>query len=116
MDEALLDSDILSELLKAKNQKVLDAAQKYLTVHLRFSFSSTTLYEIVRGFEATRAVQGLAKFNAVANRSDVFPVTIPVLLRAAKLWADASRGGYPRGDADLIIAATALESGKELVT
>jgi predicted nucleic acid-binding protein len=32
------------------------------------------------------------------------------------LWADAGKGGYPRNDADLIIAATALESDRVLVT
>jgi predicted nucleic acid-binding protein len=32
------------------------------------------------------------------------------------IWVDARRGGYPRNDADLIIAATAMESGRVLVT
>jgi predicted nucleic acid-binding protein len=41
---------------------------------------------------------------------------MPVLLRAADLWAEARRGGHPQSDADLIIAATALEHGLALVT
>ena len=44
------------------------------------------------------------------------PVSLAVLDRAASLWADAHAGGHPRDDADLIIAATALESGRALVT
>jgi predicted nucleic acid-binding protein len=37
-------------------------------------------------------------------------------MRAAELWADARTGGQPHDDADLIIAATALETGRVLVT
>jgi tRNA(fMet)-specific endonuclease VapC len=116
MDETLLDSDILSEILKGKNQQVLDAANRYLTQHPQFAFSAITLYEITRGFRATRAVRGLTKFLKLVDDSDVLPVSIPVLRRAADLWADAYRGGHPRGDADLIIAATALESKRVLAT
>ncbi len=116
MDEALLDSDILSEILKAKNQSVLDAASLYLAQHERFAVSSITFYEISRGFRVTRAVRGLSKFLKLANDSNVIPVSIPILIRAADLWADAYRGGHPRGDADLIIAATALEAQRELAT
>ena len=37
-------------------------------------------------------------------------------MRAAQLRADAQYGGHPSSDADLIIAATAIESGRTLVT
>jgi tRNA(fMet)-specific endonuclease VapC len=36
--------------------------------------------------------------------------------RAADLWAFARKAGLPRNDADLIIAATALEHERTLVT
>ena len=36
--------------------------------------------------------------------------------RAGDLWAFARQHGHPHGDADLIIAATALESQRVLVT
>jgi len=32
------------------------------------------------------------------------------------MWVSASQGGHPRSDADLIIAATAVEHGLILVT
>ena len=41
---------------------------------------------------------------------------LSVLLRAAKLWADATKGGNPRNDAYLIIAATALTADRILLT
>lgn len=116
MDLALLDSDILSEVLKRKDKHVLAKAGRYLTEHQRFAFSAITLYKIVRGLLATRAKRQLAAFRKIASTSDVFPVSIPVLERAAELWVDGRAGGHPHDDADLIIAATALEQQRVLVT
>ncbi len=116
MDAAILDTDIMSEVLKARNQQVLNVAQQYLAQHQRFAFSAITLYEILRGLRASQATRGLNTFLKLVGDSDVLPVSVGVLFRAADLWADAGRGGYSRNDADLIIAATALESGRVLVT
>jgi tRNA(fMet)-specific endonuclease VapC len=116
MDESLLDSDILSEFLKEKNPRVSEAARLYLAEHQRLTFSAVSLYEITRGFLATRATSGLARFAQLVDESEVLPVSIPVLERAATLWSEAYRRGRPRGDADIIIAATALESNRVLVS
>jgi tRNA(fMet)-specific endonuclease VapC len=116
MDETLLDTDILSEILKAKNKSVLDIAERYLSQHQRFAFSAITFYEILRGFRANQAGRAIDEFLALADNSEVLPVSIPVLKRSADLWANARQGGYPRNDTDLIIAATALEARRVLVT
>lgn len=116
MEKALLDTDILSEILKGKDAQVLAHASQYLAEHARFAFSAMTLYEIIRGFRAAKAVSQLASFVKLADDSDVVPISAIVLNRAAELWADAHAGGQPRNDADLIIAATALETGRVLVT
>src|SRR5437660_11165760 len=116
MDEALLDTDILSEVLKRKDRKVLAAARRYLAQHQRLAFAAITMYEIVRGLKATRAARQLTQFLRTVDTSDVFPVNTSVLMRAADLWAEARIGGHPHDDADLVIAATALENGRVLVT
>ena len=116
MEEALLDTDILSEVLKAKDARVLANAQQYLSEHGRFAFSAITDYEVVRGMLATRATRQLTNFLQTVANSDVMPASLPVLRRAAELWATADTGGHPKNDADLIIAATALEVGRVLVT
>lgn len=116
MDEALLDTDILSEVLKGKNLDVLTAAQQYLAIHRQLAFSAITMYEIMRGMLANQAPRQLAAFLALTGRSDVLPVSIPILKRAAGLWAEARNNGHPCDDADLIIAATALEARRVLVT
>src|SRR5437879_1988571 len=112
MDEALLDTDMLSEVLKRKDRRVLATARQYLSEHRRLAFSAITAYEIIRGMKANRATRQLAEFLKTMATSDVLPANIPVLVRAAELWADARKIGEPRDDADLIIAATALENGR----
>ena len=116
MNEAILDTDILSEVLKAKDARVLARAQEYLAVHQRFVFSAISFYEILRGLLAKQASRQLSRFLMTANTSDILPIDLAVLQRAAQLWADAQTQGQPRDDADLIIAATALEADRELVT
>jgi tRNA(fMet)-specific endonuclease VapC len=116
MDEALLDTDILSEVLKAKNARVLSRANDYLVQHGRLCFSAMTFYEVIRGIRATNAVRQLEAFATLAAGSDLLPVDLATLDRAASLWAEARVGGHPRNDADLIIAATALETNRILVT
>ena len=116
MDESLLDTDILSEVLKGKDQQVLATARQYLAEYHHLSFSAITVYEIIRGMRAKRASRQLAQFLNTVSTSDVFSVSMPVLMRAGELWAKAHDGGHPHNDADLIIASTALEAGRVLVT
>jgi tRNA(fMet)-specific endonuclease VapC len=116
MDETLLDTDMLSEILKGKDAQVVEVGDRYLAEHGRFAFSAITFYEVFRGLRAKRALRSLNKFLELADQSEILAVSIPVLKRAADLWVDGLQGGYPRNDADLIIAATALEARRVLVT
>jgi len=116
MDTAILDTDMLSEVLKRKDQQVLTTARNYLIRHRRLAFSAMSMYEVVRGLRANGATRRLAAFQKTVSSSDVFSISTNVLLRAAELWAEAYTNGHPRNDADLIIAATALEEGRVLAT
>lgn len=51
-----------------------------------------------------------------ASTRSCCPLTDAIFNRAEDLWVLARKGGHPHGDADLIIAATALEHGRVLVT
>ena len=53
-----------------------------------------------------------ARFDTFCSHSFILPVTDAVFERASDLWVLARRGGYAHNDADLIIAATALEAGR----
>ena len=58
----------------------------------------------------------LAAFEQLCQAMTIYPVTADILDRAADLWADGAAQGKPKMDADVIIAATALVHGRELVT
>ena len=116
MDAALLDTDLLSEILKQRDPIVVQKSSEYLQEHGQFSFSIFTRFEIARGYKEKRATRQLAKFNIFCRHSLVLPLTEMVFERAEDLWALARRGGHPSGDADILIAATALDSGLALAT
>src|ERR1700754_4589540 len=103
MEDVILDTDILSEVLKGQHQHVLATARQYLSVHQRFSFSEITVYEIVRGLRAVRAKRALYSSLTRVSASDVYPINRKVLLRAAELWVYANTHGKSKNDADLLI-------------
>ena len=113
---ALLDTDILSELIKLRNATVRQKALAYRQVHGQLAFSSMTRYEVLRGYRDQNATKQLSRFAVFCQEAIVLPVTDAIFDRSADLWVIGRRGGHPHEDADLIIAATALETGRVLVT
>jgi tRNA(fMet)-specific endonuclease VapC len=116
MAVCLLDTDALSEILKQKHPIVMQRARAYLKKYPHFAFSSMTRYEVVRGLRDKGVVRQLRQFATFCQHSLILGVTDAVLDRTANLWVTAYQAGFPRNDADLIIAATALEQGRVLVT
>lgn len=112
----LLDTDMLTEFLKQRNANVVQHATDYLQLHGQFAFSAMTRFEILRGYLEKNATLQLTRFATFCRHSWIFPVNDAVLDRAAELWKVTRQTGQPHGDADLIIAATALESGRVLAT
>ncbi|MCI0361002.1 MAG: type II toxin-antitoxin system VapC family toxin [Planctomycetaceae bacterium] len=116
MDPALLDTDMLSEALRQRHAEVRRHSRQYLRSHGQFTFSAITRFEIIRGFKRQQATTQLGRFLALCGHSAVLPLTDAIFDRAADLWVLAQNGGHPSGDADLLIAATALDEGLHLVT
>lgn len=116
MRAALIDTDVLSEALKGRHAGIAAHLTSYLREHGQLTFSAITLYEIERGLLAKNATRLLTRFEAIVRDSRICAVDLPVLRRAARLWAAARARGESPGDADLLIAATAIEAGLVLVT
>lgn len=116
MDATLLDTDILSEVMKQHHPAVKLRAAEYLAVHGQFAFSALSRFEIERGYKEKKATRQLARFATFCQHSLVLAITDPILDRAGDFWAFARQHGYPHGDADVIIAATSLELQRALVT
>ena len=116
MNLAVLDTDIMTEVLKRRDPLVAKHAASYLQSHGQFAFSAMTRFEIVRGIRHTNSARLMQEFTLLEKQSLVFPVSADVLDQAADLWVVARNRGKPHRDADLIIAATALLEGRTLVT
>ena len=116
MDATLLDTDILSEILKRRDAQVTAQAAAYLREHGQFTISAFSRFEVRRGYVERRATRQLARFDVFCGHSLVLPATDAVFDRACILWAEARHGGHPCGDADLLIAATALEHNLALAS
>jgi tRNA(fMet)-specific endonuclease VapC len=116
MQLSLIDTDILSEVLKQKDATVLRHATEYLGHHQQFAISAMTRYEVVRGLKDRNAVRQIENFDRFCRHSIVYAITDEILDRTADLWVAGPQAGNPHRDADLIIAATALEHRRALVT
>jgi len=116
MAPAILDTDTLSEILKQRHPNVCKNARQYLRSHGQFAISAVTRFEIIRWYKELGAVRPLARFLTFCGQSWSLSVTDDLFDRAADLWVLARRGGHPCGDADLLIAATALEWNRRLIT
>ena len=111
----LLDTDMLSAIMR-DNPAAISKALAYLAEHDRFSFSIITRYEILRGLKAKHATRQAEAFEQFCASSEVLYLTDAGIVKAAEIYADLRGGGMLIGDADILIAATALVSGAGLVT
>lgn len=112
---ALVDTDTLS-LVMRKNPIALANAHAYLAVHSRFTFSLMTRYEILRGLKVKQAMIQQIAFERFCAANVLLPLTDAIINRSSDIYADLHRRGLLIGDADILIAATALEHGLTLVT
>ena len=70
---AVLDTDMLSEVMRDRDPHVLDSAKHYLAEHGCFTFSIITPYEILRGLKAREATRQVALFERQCAKSIVLP-------------------------------------------
>lgn len=112
---ALLDTDILSAIMRAEPAAVAQA-RDYVAVYPRLTISIITRYEILRGLKSKRATAQLKKFEALCSSLQVLALSDAIIVRAAGIYATLHQNGQLIGDADILIAATALEHGLALAT
>ncbi|TWU30312.1 type II toxin-antitoxin system VapC family toxin [Bythopirellula polymerisocia] len=115
MNKAVLDTDTLSAIMR-QDTSAVENVRIYLTFHSRLTISIFTRYEILRGLAAKNATSQHAKFNDMCQSLDILPMTDDVIIRAASIYGELHKRGQLIGDADILIAATCLEQGYEIVT
>jgi len=115
MNEVLLDTDTLSFFLR-NEPKVMVEAGKYLKFHKGFTFSTISNFEILRGLKVKNAQRQITRFGLIRLQSREINLTDEIINRAADIYADLYKSGQLVGDADILIAATALENSLAVVT
>lgn len=105
--EMVLDTDILSAIMR-QHPAVLSRARTYLVEHERFTLSIITRYEILRGLKVKGATKQAMVFDRFYARNATLPLTKDIIVKAAEIYADLSKRGELIGDADILIAASAL--------
>jgi pyrimidine deaminase RibD-like protein/predicted nucleic acid-binding protein len=113
--KVLLDTDTLSLYLR-KSPNVIAEAQRYLQSHRIFSLSIITRFEILRGMMVRNASAQLQVFNLFCQQNEIFELDDNIIIRASEVYADLHKRGQLVGDADILIAATAIENGLPVVT
>lgn len=116
MNRSLLDTDIVSEISKARDADLVKKAEAYLSEHGRFSISAITVMEVVRGYYHAGKISRLNQFLSSLAGQEVAPFTRTTAELAGRIDADLLKSGQPIGRADPMIAATAIEQGLILVT
>jgi len=114
-DPVLIDTDVLSAIMRG-NPAATARARAYLDEHGRIAFSIITRYEILRGLSAKNATKQIQSFETFCARSTVAPLDDAAVVRAADIYGDLSRRGQLIGDADILIAASALVNEMGLAT
>ena len=110
LPQVVLDTDILSAVMR-KNSAAVAKARSYLVRHRQFTFSIITRYEILRGLKAKAALKQSQAFDRLCMQSRILPLTDEMIVKASEVYADLHQRGELIGDADILIAASALVLG-----
>ena len=113
----LLDTNIVSYVLKKRNLAVNQKLEEVRRLGEEVFVSCITYYEIKRGLLALNATRQLADFNSLFR---IYPVLylddLEIIETACRIHANLKKKGRPIQDADVLIAATAITRGLVLVS
>lgn len=116
MRETVLDTDMLSELLKGKNKQVAENAHRYEQQYGNFTTTSVTVAEITKGLRKKGDDEAIAKFHHVLDSMTVLPLDRSAAIIAGEIYAALEIKGLPIGRADPMIAGIALSNAHILAT
>ncbi len=116
MNKALLDTDILSEILRGQNKSVLFRERDYRVEWGTLTVSAVTVMEITFGLRMRSNSRLLTKFATKIAGQEVLAFSGSTAELAGTIAAQLGAAGQPIGQTDVMIAATAIEHGLVLVT
>jgi tRNA(fMet)-specific endonuclease VapC len=116
MIRSLLDTDILSEIIKGRDPGVVAKARVYLEQLGRFTTSAGSVAEIIHGFRRIGREDRVSQFEASLTHAEVLSFDAAAARHAGRINADLERSGRTIGMPDVMIAGIALHHQLPLVT
>ena len=111
----MLDTDILSDLMKRTPSPELQEKVRTVPVEEQFT-SSITLGELIYGAQKKRSERLLSQVRRIVANLQILPFSSSAAAVYGQVRADLEAAGNPIGEADTRIAAIALERGLIVVT
>lgn len=91
MVKTLIDTDMFSEILKGRNQSVLNRARTYLESAGEYTISVITVIEIVKGFHKVGREEQVRRFLEHCSHLEVVTIDVAVAEIAGRMYADLDK-------------------------
>lgn len=116
VEKSLLDTDILSEIIKRANPRIIAKANTYLNQFDKYTISVITVMEIVEGWQKRKQEERLQQFLTIVSSQEILSFDFTEAVLAGKIYADLETTGKRIGYPDCMIAAIAIRHNLTLVT
>lgn len=116
VEKSLLDTDILSEIIKRVNPRIIVKANNYLNQFDKYTISAITVMEIVEGWQKRKQEKRLQQFLSILASQETLSFDLTEAVLAGKIYADLETTGKRIGYPDCMIAAIAISHNLTLVT
>lgn len=116
MEKVLLDTDIFSEVLKGRDQKVTRNATAYRRHFGQYTVSPITVMEVVKGLQKAQRADQIPSVLAALAGEEILPFDEEAAELAGRIYGELERTGQPIGRADATVAAIAFQHKLVLVT
>ena len=114
--KSLLDTDMVSELMRGRNPLLVSRATLYEAALGVPAISAMTVFEISQGLHQMARVKQAQSFLRWIESWEVFALSRETMQLAGEIGGKMMKAGRVIGLSDTCIAATALEQGRVLVT
>ena len=114
MKPAILDTDILLDILNGRPARVQEHARRYREVYLRYTITAVMVAELARGL--SRQENDSEWLDQILALVEVLPLDATAARLAGQIYGELERAGQGIGWADCMVAGIALSLERVLVT